>query len=534
MPTSRSLRVRVPLIAALALLALALLAPQALARYVYTGNYDSNTVSIIDTATNQVVGNPIPVGESPSTLAVTPNGKTLYVGDESDDNLRAIDTQTNQVLTTLPLTYEGVDQEASVIAISPDGKTAYVASYGLEGILVIDTQTNQIVGSPILIGGKPWGVAFSPDGSIAYATNLDKEEVEIIDTATRQIVGAIPVGEDPINLVFSPDGKTVYVANEEGNTVSVIDTASRQVVGSPIPVGDEPWGLALTPNGSRLYVSNKNDDTVTVIDAQTRQVVGAPIPTGDEPFELAATPDGKFVYVANYQGETEGRGVTVINTQTNQTTDVNVQGGPWQVAIVPDQSPIPSFTTKASKKKPLQIGFTSTTVDPDGSVASFNWTFGDGTTALNGGPAPTHTYRKAGKFTVGLTAIDNEGCSVNMVFTGRTAFCSGAAPAAQSITVKAPNNFKFGKLIRNTKTGTAKLKVKAPYAGKLTLTGKKVKTVKRSAKKAATVTLNIRPKPKAKKQLAKAGSAKVRIKVKFTPTGGKARTKGKTVKLIKR
>lgn len=193
MPTaSRSLRARVPLIAALAVLTVALFAPQAMARYVYTGNYDNNTVSVIDTATNQVVGS-IPVGESPSTLAVTPNGKTLYVGDESDDNLKVIDTQTNQVLTTLPLTYEGEDREASVIAISPDGKTAYVSSYDLEGILVIDTQTNQIVGSQIPVGGKTWGVAFSPDGSVAYITNYDTDGVEVIDTASRQVVGAIPV-----------------------------------------------------------------------------------------------------------------------------------------------------------------------------------------------------------------------------------------------------------------------------------------------------------------------------------------------------
>jgi YVTN family beta-propeller protein len=534
MPTqSRFFSRRVPLIVAFAALALALSATQALAaRYAYTGNYDDNTVSVIDTATNQVVGDPIAVGESPSTLAVTPNGKTLYVGDESDDNLRAIDTQTNQVITTLPLTYEGEDYEASVVAISPDGKTAYVSSYGLEGVFVIDTQTNQIVGPPIPIGGKTWGVAFSPDGSVAYVTNYDTDEVDVIDTATRQVVGAIPAGEDPVNLVFSPNGKTAYVANEGDDTVSVIETATRQVVGDPIPVGSEPWGIAVTPDGTKLFVSNENEGTVTAIDTVTRQAV-ATIPTGEEPFEMAMTPDGKFVYVANYEGEVEGKGVTVINTQTGQTSDVDVTGGPWQIAIAPDQSPVASFTAAATKNNPLQIGFSGTAADSDGTVSSFNWSFGDGTTALNGGPTPVHTYAKAGSYAVGLTAIDNEGCSASMVFTGRTAFCSGGGGAAQSITVQAPNNFKFGKLIRNTKKGTAKLKVKVPYAGKLTLSGKKVKKVKRSAKKAGTVTLNIRPKPKAKKALNAKGSLKTKIKVKFTPTGGKAKTKGRSLKLIK-
>jgi YVTN family beta-propeller protein len=537
--TSSSPRVRVPLIFALAVTVLALGAAQAsAARYAYTGNYDTDTVSVIDTATNQVVGSPIPVGDQPSTLAVTPNGKTLYVGAEGSEggnNVTVVNTQSNQAVGTIPLTYEGSDHPASTIAISPDGKTAYVVSYEVEGILVIDLQTNQIVGPVIPVGGSPWGVAFSPDGSVAYATDDEEDKIEVINTATRDAFASIPVGENPRNVVFSPDGKIAYVVNEESEDVSVIDTATRQVLGDPIPVGEEPWGVALTPNGGRLYVSNLREDSVTVIDTATRQVLGDPIPTGVAPYELVATPDGRFVYVADYEGGTDGEGgVTVINTLTNQASAFNVPGGPWQIAIVPDQSPIPSLTAKASTKKPLQIGFTSTTVDPDGTVASFNWSFGDGATALNGGPAPTHTYAQAGTYAIGLTAIDNEGCSTNMVFTGRTAFCSGAAAAAQPLTVKAPNNFKFGKLIRNKKKGTAKLKVKLPSPGKFVLSGAKVKPVKRSAQQASTVTLNIRPKPKAKKQLGKKGSAKLRIKVKFTPTGGKAKTKGRTVKLIKK
>lgn len=539
---SRSLPLRTALIFALAALALALAATQAsAARYAYSGNYDNDTVSVIDTATNQVVGSPIPVGDSPSTMAVTPNGKTLYVGAEGSkgNNVTVVNTQNNQVVATIPLTYEGTDVPASTIAISPDGKTAYVLSYEVEGILVIDLQTNQIVGPAIPVGGNPWGVAFSPDGSVAYATDLEEDKVEVINTATRDAFAAIPVGEDPRNVVFSPDGKTAYVANEAFGgalgSVSVIDTATRQVVGAPIPVGREPWGVALTPDGSRLYVSNNGDNSVSVIDTATRQVVGAPIPTGIDPFELVSTPDGRFIYVADYEGGANEEGsITVINTQTNLPTDFNVPDGPWQIVVSPDQSPIPSFTAKAATKNPLQIGFTSTTVDSDGTVASLNWGFGDGKSALSSAPSLKHTYAKAGKYTVGLTATDNEGCSTSMVFTGRTAFCSGAAAAAKQITVKAPNNFKFGKLVRNTAKGTAKLKIKVPYAGKLTLTGKGVKKVKGSAKKKRTVTLVIKPKGKATKELAKTGSAKVRVKVKFAPQGGKAKTKGKTVKLIQK
>lgn len=526
---SRFSSLRIPLILALAALALALSATQAFAaRYAYTGNYEGSTMSVIDTATNQVVGSPIPVGDGPDSIAVTPNGTTVYVSS-ADGKITVVNAQTNQVITTIS-GLPGLE----TIAISPDGKTAYVSIPEKDTVIVIDLQTNQVVGTPIAVGDNPIGVAFSPDGTVAYVANDNDENVSVIDTATRQVVGSpIAVGDEPVNVVFSPDGKTAYVNNEAtskpAGSVSVIDTATRQSVGT-IPVGGEPWGLGLTPDGTRLYVSNNEDDTVSVIDTATRQVVGTPIPVGDEPYELASTPDGKSVYVALY-GDVDG--VSVINTQTGQASTIPVAGGPWQVAIGPDQSPAPSFTAKATKKNPLRIGFTSTTVDSDGTVAGLGWAFGDGKSAVTAAGAK-HTYVKAGKYTVGLTAVDNEGCGASMVFTGRTALCSGAPAATKAITVKAPNSFKFGKLIRNTKTGTAKLKIKLPYAGKVTLSGRGVKKVKRSAKKKGTVALNIKPSPKTGKLLSPTGSVKVRVKVTFKPKGNKAKTRGRTLKLIKR
>jgi PKD repeat protein len=47
-------------------------------------------------------------------------------------------------------------------------------------------------------------------------------------------------------------------------------------------------------------------------------------------------------------------------------------------------------------------------VDPDGSIASFSWNFGDGTppsTQAN----PRHIYASPGTFTAVLTVTDNQG-----------------------------------------------------------------------------------------------------------------------------
>jgi len=94
-----------------------------LARNAYVANYLSNSVSVIDTATNQTVGAPITVGTGPSALAITPNGQRAYVANFGSNSVSVIDTATNSVVGA-PIT---VGTNPIAIAITPNGQTAYVA-----------------------------------------------------------------------------------------------------------------------------------------------------------------------------------------------------------------------------------------------------------------------------------------------------------------------------------------------------------------------------------------------------------------------
>jgi PKD repeat protein len=75
----------------------------------------------------------------------------------------------------------------------------------------------------------------------------------------------------------------------------------------------------------------------------------------------------------------------------------------------------------------------STSSDADGSVASYEWDFGDGTPVVSGAAATVdHTYAIAGTYTVSLVVTDNEGAVsakttkdvtvVDVVFVARDAF----------------------------------------------------------------------------------------------------------------
>ena len=65
---------------------------------VYVANYFSATVSVIDTATNTVIGGPIPVGAGASGVAVTSDGSKVYVANYVSNTVSVIDTATNTVI----------------------------------------------------------------------------------------------------------------------------------------------------------------------------------------------------------------------------------------------------------------------------------------------------------------------------------------------------------------------------------------------------------------------------------------------------
>ncbi len=85
-----------------------------------------------------------------------------------------------------------------------------------------------------------------------------------------------------------------------------------------------------------------------------------------------------------------------------------------------NQSPTANFTSSCNA---LACSFTSTSSDPDGSIASYAWTFGDGATST--AQNPSHTYAAGGTYTVTLTVTDNQGAQ--------------SAPTSRTLTITAAN-----------------------------------------------------------------------------------------------
>ena len=277
--------------------------------FAYIANWDSNTVSVIDTAINKVTTT-VPVGLEPWGVAVNPTGTKAYVTNWGSGTISVINTSSNAVVATIP-----VGGQPLGIAVTPDGSKAYVCK-AHSNVSVIDIASNTVQ-TTMNVGTNPVGVAVSPYGTEVYVTHWgdsiywNVNYISVIDTATNTVKTNVTVGKYNNEVAFNSAGTKAYVTNNDDSTISVVDTATYKTT-TTVNVGLAPCGVAVNPAGTMVYVANSGSNTVSVIDTATN-TVKTNVTVGKSPSGVSITPDGTKVYVANGGSDT----VSVIDTAAN-------------------------------------------------------------------------------------------------------------------------------------------------------------------------------------------------------------------------
>ena len=168
-------------------------------RHLYVTNWGSRTVSIIDTTTHRRVRD-VTVGIRPNDLVLAPDGRLFVAcaGDNtvhviSTDKLeklgepaspaRRLWEGTREILSTAlyPEPLEG--STPSSVAVSPDGRTLFVANSDNNNVMVVDISNRlseevrvrgdlvSVVDGFIPVGWYPTAVAVSPDNQTLFVAN---------------------------------------------------------------------------------------------------------------------------------------------------------------------------------------------------------------------------------------------------------------------------------------------------------------------------------------------------------------------------
>ena len=282
-----------------------------------------------------------------SGVAVSPDGKSVYVASFTDDAITRFDRNT----TTGALTGAGCIADtgdaagcgstqqglngASSVAVSPDRKSVYVVSEADSAITRFDrntttgaltvagciADTNDIAGCGTTQQGLNGAssVAVSPDGKSVYVASFTDDAITRFDrnTTTGALTGAGCIADTgdaagcgttqqglngASSVAVSPDGKSVYVASFTDDAITRFDrnttTGALTGAGCIADTGDTAGcgstqqglnvarGVAVSPDGKSAYVVSEADNAITRFDREP-----APL-TNSSPITIPAILDG--------------------------------------------------------------------------------------------------------------------------------------------------------------------------------------------------------------------------------------------------
>ena len=399
--------------------------------------------------------------------------------------------------------------------------------------------------------------AWSPDGTrIAY-------ESEVVNGSgqTDVLVQQEPFGGLAGNLTntsaagafegkpaWTPDSETIYYAkgspNANANIMKRPADGGAETVGVP-DSGITEFQPSVSPDGTKICFTLSNggfNSTASILVANVAnpasQIVISSSGSGD--YNCTWSPDGtKIAYVtgiftngALVMENSDNSGGFVVLEDDAGNFDGNPDWAPdgrpqcedLEVAATVDTPisiPLPCEDTGPAYERTEVRAFVPAGGDPA------NGTVPDDVVTLPGSITYTPNAGFAGTDSFKVRSFDG------VAFGNRDGTVTvKVEPPGQGDPDGVLNDFKFGKVKKNKRKGTAKLTVKVPNPGDLALAkSKKLKPDDEVADAEGRERLKVRPKGKVKKRLAERGAAKVKARVTYTPVGGDPKTKSKRVAL---
>lgn len=298
----------------------------------------------------------------------------------------------------------------SYIPYRPDdhGDTAATATYQIAGPTFVSagnlTRSTDVDVIAFTTGAGPVAISIVPDN---LSPNVDLL-VELRNAAGTLITTANPTATLSATIASTLTAGT-YFLHIRGTGF-----------GDPLTTGYSSYGSI----GSFVVTGQVVDPSGALAPVA---VISAAPTSGNAPLPVTFNGSGSFdqdgtvtSYAWNFGDGTSATGAVVSKTYSTAgtytavltvTDDTGRTGTASTVITVtaPNVLPIAVITTTATTgAAPLAITFGSTgSVDPDGTIASYAWNFGDGTTGT--GAQVTKTFSAPGTYTVTLTVTDNRG-----------------------------------------------------------------------------------------------------------------------------
>jgi len=310
---------------------------------IYVCNQGEATLSVISTATNEVVDKidlqelGFSANAKPHHAVAEPDGSYWYVTLIGENRVLKFNRQNELVgqaqmevpgLTSLHPTKDLLLVGRSMSAVNPPQSVGVIRRS--------DMSVQKEIGT---FFARPHAIATTPNGTWSFIASLAENQMLSINNDTEETNLTTFPGQTHVFVDFaiSPDGNTMVVTGQMTGKVLVLDISdpASPTVTDTINVNAQPWHPEYSPDGKYVYFGNKQAHTVTMVNMESRTVEAVIEGEGlAQPHGSAISADGKYLYISNNNrkgtftanasaaaNEQPGT-ITVINTQTRSIEKV--------------------------------------------------------------------------------------------------------------------------------------------------------------------------------------------------------------------
>ena len=369
----------------------------------YTVSPEGDVVIPVDIA-GQTTYPAITVGDQPVAIVMRPDGKVAYVANFNSGSVSVIDTDKNSATFNTVLTTINVGTNPTDLAVYPSGDRVVVANAGSGDISVIDTDGTSVAYHSVIAtvaqGTGAKSVTVSPDGTRMYVGT--GTGFVVVQSSSYSVIATVTTGTGAKSVTVTPDGTLLFILTTAG-TILVVDvhpgSSSENQVIATIGTGTGAKGLTVSPDGTLLFVLQENSDTVLVIAISVIPGVGvanshaaAPSFTFHSSVIDQITLDATPAFVAV---DPSGTGKLFVPTPGNKTlniinaSDVGVGPVPAKVSISPRTLNLNSNGKYVTGTIELALPFFTAEIDPNsvklqGTIPAVPGTASLGDTDANG------------------------------------------------------------------------------------------------------------------------------------------------------
>lgn len=194
----------------------------------------SHALVYIDPVRGAVMGHVATGTNRSHFLAANADGTKIYVPHRQLSFMSVVDTATRQVVKRIP----DFRYECQGVAAAPDGNRIYQASSARPEISVIDPASDTVAGGIRIAGlGEDFPpqlnrLRVSPDNRYLVISYNQSRVAAVIDTAAPERQHLFPLEKGPMGIAFGADMKHAFVTNHDDGTISAIDLTAMTLAGA--------------------------------------------------------------------------------------------------------------------------------------------------------------------------------------------------------------------------------------------------------------------------------------------------------------